>query len=334
MERLQLVSGQLPQPDPGQHRPADLHRPRDRSRLPRGLSRAPRLQRAAREAPGARSRLGRVHGLSAVLAAVADRRGHGELRHRGRVPGRRAAGVRARRALPAGGPRSVAGGRRTTTCRRSSIGSSYAGNEAARSYLNGEIDARRGGGLADALRDDAGGGAPSSARGSSTRYRSYVINYNLGKDLVKQYVESQGGVAAPARAPLAGVRPPARVAPPAVGAARDGRGHALMDTAAGAPERRACARVRRDRHLPLRSAAAGPLRSPPTRARCRLRRRPQPAVLAQPRLRLLRHRSRRRPRSRASGALAARPAPHLPRRHFQRRRARSTCRGTTAAWTP
>ena len=30
-------------------------------------------------------------------------------------------------------------------------------------------------------------------------YRSYVINYNLGKDLVKQYVESRGGVAASRR---------------------------------------------------------------------------------------------------------------------------------------
>jgi hypothetical protein len=28
------------------------------------------------------------------------------------------------------------------------------------------------------------------------QYRSYVINYNLGKDLVQQYVESRGGVAA------------------------------------------------------------------------------------------------------------------------------------------
>ena len=27
------------------------------------------------------------------------------------------------------------------------------------------------------------------------RYRSYVINYNLGQDLVKQYVEKQGGTA-------------------------------------------------------------------------------------------------------------------------------------------
>ena len=59
VERLQLVSGQLPQPDPGQHRPADLHRPGDRSRVPRGLPRASCLQRAAREAPDARSRLGR-----------------------------------------------------------------------------------------------------------------------------------------------------------------------------------------------------------------------------------------------------------------------------------
>jgi hypothetical protein len=27
------------------------------------------------------------------------------------------------------------------------------------------------------------------------QYRSYVINYNLGKDMVKRYVESQGGTA-------------------------------------------------------------------------------------------------------------------------------------------
>ena len=59
LERLQLVPGQLPQPDSGEHRPADLHRSRDRSRLSRGLSRPPRLQRAAREEPGARSRVAR-----------------------------------------------------------------------------------------------------------------------------------------------------------------------------------------------------------------------------------------------------------------------------------
>ena len=40
VERLQLVSGQVPQPDPDQHRAADLHRSRGRSRLSRRLSRA------------------------------------------------------------------------------------------------------------------------------------------------------------------------------------------------------------------------------------------------------------------------------------------------------
>ena len=57
---------------------------------------------AAREAPGSRSRLDRVHRLPAVLAAVADRRRHGQLRHRGRVSAGRADCLRARRAVPAG----------------------------------------------------------------------------------------------------------------------------------------------------------------------------------------------------------------------------------------
>ena len=40
VERLQLVSGQLQEPDPGEHRSADLHRSRDRPGVSRGLSRA------------------------------------------------------------------------------------------------------------------------------------------------------------------------------------------------------------------------------------------------------------------------------------------------------
>ena len=88
VERLQLVSGQLPQPDPGEHGSADLHRSRARSRVPRGISGTPRLQRAAREAPGARIAAGSSSPFTAVLAAVADRGGHGQLRHRGRVSGR------------------------------------------------------------------------------------------------------------------------------------------------------------------------------------------------------------------------------------------------------
>ena len=75
----------------------------------------------------------------------------------------------------------------------------YAGNEAARKYLNGAIDRA---GTAAWLAQYA---MTSPARAEQrTRffdtYRSYVINYNLGKDLVKQYVESRGGVSVqPAR---------------------------------------------------------------------------------------------------------------------------------------
>jgi hypothetical protein len=68
----------------------------------------------------------------------------------------------------------------------------YAGNEAARQYLNGEID-----------REEAARWLSEYALYPPDRaeqrvrffdqYRSYVINYNLGKDLVRQWVESQGG---------------------------------------------------------------------------------------------------------------------------------------------
>ena len=69
---------------------------------------------------------------------------------------------------------------------------SYAGNEAARRYLNGEIS-----------RDDAAQWLVQYALMSPERaqqrtrffdqYRSYVINYNLGLDLVRQYIERRGG---------------------------------------------------------------------------------------------------------------------------------------------
>jgi hypothetical protein len=72
---------------------------------------------------------------------------------------------------------------------------SYAGNEAARRYLNGEIDAR---GAADWLERY---GLYSRPRAEQRvrfidQYRSYVINYNLGKDMVAEYVETQGGTVA------------------------------------------------------------------------------------------------------------------------------------------
>ncbi len=68
----------------------------------------------------------------------------------------------------------------------------YAGNEAARRYLNGEIS-----------RDEAARWlteyalmAPERAQQRTRffdQYRSYVINYNLGLDLVKKYIDARGG---------------------------------------------------------------------------------------------------------------------------------------------
>ena len=67
---------------------------------------------------------------------------------------------------------------------------SYAGNDAARAYLNGEI-----------AREDAVAWIQRYNLYSYERavqrttffdqYRSYVINYNLGKDLVKDFVERE-----------------------------------------------------------------------------------------------------------------------------------------------
>jgi hypothetical protein len=69
---------------------------------------------------------------------------------------------------------------------------SYAGNEAAREYLNGQATRTQ---TVDWLQRYAM--MPAASAEQRTRffdtYRSYVINYNFGKDLVKQYVESRGG---------------------------------------------------------------------------------------------------------------------------------------------
>ena len=67
---------------------------------------------------------------------------------------------------------------------------SYAGNEAARRYLNGQIDAA----AAAKWLERYGLYSPPRAQQRMRfvdQYRSYVINYNLGKDMVARYVESR-----------------------------------------------------------------------------------------------------------------------------------------------
>jgi hypothetical protein len=68
----------------------------------------------------------------------------------------------------------------------------YAGNEAARRYLNKEIDRAAAAEWLTRYAMMSPARAEQRTRFFDT-YRSYVINYNLGKDLVKQFVESRSG---------------------------------------------------------------------------------------------------------------------------------------------
>jgi hypothetical protein len=68
----------------------------------------------------------------------------------------------------------------------------YAGNEAGRRYLDGEISGDQ---ASDWLTRFALM-PPDRARQRVRfldQYRSYVINYNLGRDLVREYIERKGG---------------------------------------------------------------------------------------------------------------------------------------------
>ena len=70
---------------------------------------------------------------------------------------------------------------------------SYAGNEAARRYLNGTID--RDAAVAWLERGPCRRRIAPQRTHFFDTYRSYVINYNLGKDLVRAYIEKHGGTA-------------------------------------------------------------------------------------------------------------------------------------------
>ena len=72
---------------------------------------------------------------------------------------------------------------------------SYAGNEAARRYLNGQIDAPAAAAWLERYALMPAARAEQRVR-FFDQYRSYVINYNLGKDMVRRYIESRGGTAA------------------------------------------------------------------------------------------------------------------------------------------
>jgi hypothetical protein len=69
---------------------------------------------------------------------------------------------------------------------------SYADNEAARQYLNGQIDAKA---AVEWLMKYTLAPKPRAEQRLRfiEQYRSYVINYNLGKDMVAAYIEKRAG---------------------------------------------------------------------------------------------------------------------------------------------
>ena len=68
----------------------------------------------------------------------------------------------------------------------------YAGNEAARRYINGEIDAAQAAAYLEKYALMPAGRAAQRVR-FFDQYRSYVINYNLGKDMVRDFIEKRAG---------------------------------------------------------------------------------------------------------------------------------------------
>ena len=69
---------------------------------------------------------------------------------------------------------------------------SYAGNEAARRYLNKQIDAAQAAAWLERYALMQHDRAVQRVK-FFDQYRSYVINYNLGKDMVRRYIEARGG---------------------------------------------------------------------------------------------------------------------------------------------
>jgi hypothetical protein len=70
----------------------------------------------------------------------------------------------------------------------------YAGNEAARRYINKQIDGAQATAWLERYALMPHDRAAQRVR-FFDQYRSYVINYNLGKDMVRRYIEKGGGTA-------------------------------------------------------------------------------------------------------------------------------------------
>jgi hypothetical protein len=71
----------------------------------------------------------------------------------------------------------------------------HARTEAARRYLDGHLDGDGAASFLERYALQTPDKAPQQVR-FFDQYRSYIINYNLGLDLVRGYIEARGGTAA------------------------------------------------------------------------------------------------------------------------------------------
>ena len=203
--------GELPQRHSGEHRPAELHRPRDRPRGARRLPRPPRLQRPARGKP-TRERGWQefsVYPLYSPQSLIAE--GTANF-------GREVVLTKAERQKfekevlwPAAGL-DPAEADQYYKVQDLMTKLSYAGNEAARQLIDGKTDPAGAAAWLEKyeLQD------PDRAKKRVQfiqHYGSYVINYNYGEDLVRQYIEKQGGTADQPEKRWDGIREIALLAP-------------------------------------------------------------------------------------------------------------------------
>ena len=222
VERLQLVSGQLSQPDSGQHRPADLHRSRRRSRLPRGISRAiTSTTRCSSSvsfaiAAGWSSRSTPLFSPQSLIAEGTANYGIEVA-----FPGDERTAFERDVLYPEAGldpSQAVVYAQVQTLVDRLA----YAGNEAARKYLNGELDRAGTRRVADPIRD-----ASSATRGAADAFLRHVSQLRDqlqprqgSREAVRRIARRRRDAAGP---PLGGIRAAAGVPAPAVGSRRADR---------------------------------------------------------------------------------------------------------------
>ena len=197
VERLQLVSRPLSQPHPGEYRSADLHRSCGRSGLSRGVS-GHHVYNVLLEKHLVRDR-GWIEFTAYPLFSPQSLIAEGTANYGIEValPGEERTAFERDVLFPLAGLEPA---RAATYYRVQALVDklAYAGNEAARAYLNGRIDRAQ---AASWLVEYAMMSPPRAAQRTRfiDQYRSYVINYNLGKDLVKDYIETRAGGAADRR---------------------------------------------------------------------------------------------------------------------------------------